>query len=307
MKLGVIGLGSIAKKAYLPVYTTTFPEHDWYFSTRNQQTLSELGDTYGIPEDGRKTDWRDLLDLVDAVFIHTPTHSHEEIARTFLEKGIPVFIDKPLTENIEETEALLTYADEQDTLLTTGFNRRFAPMVQEIKQLADKNHLILQKNQVDKTDFDVRYRVYDLMIHPLDTALYLMDEPAEVVQSEVVVKNDHFKRAWVLLKTAKGSAYVSVNNESGAKLETYEVQSPSETVILENLTDKATYTEKGVAHKKAGDWVTTLEKRGFVPMIKAFIRAVETDGLNPVSLDSARLSHKVCETIIRDFEKRAAK
>lgn len=307
MKIGVIGLGSIAKKAYLPVYTAVFPEHEWYFSTRNQQTLSDLGSTYGVPEDRQHTDWHALLDLVDAVFIHTPTDSHEEIIRAFLKKGIPVFVDKPLTENFEKTNALLEYADNQNTLLMTGFNRRFAPIVQEMKQMSDKNHLILQKNQVDKTDFEVRYRIYDLMIHPLDTALFLLDEPAEIVQSEVVVQNDQFKRAWVLLKTSQATAYVAVNNESGTKLEKYEVQSQSGTVVLENLTDKATYSEQGVTHTKAGDWVTTLEKRGFVPMIEAFIEAVKTGEENPVPLESARLSHEICETIIRDFEKSVSK
>lgn len=307
MKIGVIGLGSIAKKAYLPVYTTQFPEHDWYFSTRTKETLLENGHIYGVPGDRQFTDWHDLLDRVDAVFIHTPTNTHEEVCRAFLKKGIPVFIDKPLTENFKKTTALLDYAEKQNTLLMTGFNRRFAPMVQEMKQMTDKNHLILQKNQVDKTDFEVKYRIYDLMIHPLDTALFLLNEPAEIVQSEVVVQNDQFKRAWVLLKTSQATAYVSVNNESGTKLEKYEVQSQSGTVVLENLTDKATYTEQGVTHTKAGDWVPTLEKRGFVPMIEAFIEAVKTGGENPVPLESARLSHEICETIIQDFEKSVSK
>ncbi|SFC30171.1 virulence factor [Alkalibacterium subtropicum] len=306
MKIGVIGLGSIAKKAYLPVYTTQFPEHDWYFSTRTEEKLRDTGRTYGVPEERQFTDWQDLLDLVDAVFIHTPTDTHEEVCRAFLEKGIPVFVDKPLTEYSETTNELLDFADKQDMLLMTGFNRRFAPMVQEMKQMSDVNHLILQKNQVNKTDFDVRYRIYDLMIHPLDTALYLMDEPAEVIHAEVIVEGDQFKRASVLLKTTQATAYVAVNNESGTKLEKYEVQSQAETVVLENLTDKTTYTEKGEIHTKAGDWVPTLEKRGFIPMIKAFIEAVETGSQNPVSLESARLSHHICETIIQKYENRGS-
>ncbi|MER2063705.1 MAG: Gfo/Idh/MocA family oxidoreductase, partial [Alkalibacterium sp.] len=214
---------------------------------------------------------------------------------------------KPLTEYFEETKRLIAYANEQDTLLMTGFNRRFAPMVKEIKQLSDKNHLILQKNQVDRTDFEVRYRIYDLMIHPLDTALYLLDEPAEILESDVIVEGDQFKRAWVLLKTSQTTAYVSVNNESGTKLEKYEVQNAAGTIVLENLTDKASYTEQGVTHTKAGDWETTLEKRGFVPMIESFIEAVKTRGENPVPLESALLSHEICEAIIKDFEKRVTK
>ncbi|GEK90515.1 Gfo/Idh/MocA family protein [Alkalibacterium kapii] len=302
MKIGVIGLGNIAQKAYLPIYTARHTKHEWYFSTRTPDTLKTVGKKYGIPEDRQFTDWKNLLERVDAVFIHTPSDTHEDVCRAFLKKKIPVFVDKPLTENSEQTKALLTYADKQKTLLMTGFNRRFAPMVQEIKQLPNKNHLILQKNQSDNTDFDVRYRVYDLMIHPLDTALYLMDEPPEVIQSDIVVERGRFKRAWVMLKTSKSTAYVAINNESGAKLEVYEVQSPEATVILKNLTDKTTYNSEGAMMTKAGDWVEMLEKRGFAPMIAAFIQAVETGGENPISLKSALLTHEVCETIIQNYK-----
>lgn len=304
MKIGVVGLGSIAQKAYLPVYTTKFPEHEWYFSTRTEKTLKELGKKYGVPVDHQVTDWRDLLDVVDAVFIHTPTESHEEVCRAFLAHRIPTFVDKPLTEHGASTKALLDYAEKNKTMLMTGFNRRFAPMIQEMKQLSDKNHIISQKNQVDRSNFEVRYRIYDLMIHPLDTALYLLDEPAKVIESRVVIEKNNFVRAWVLLETSRTTAYVSINNESGTKLEKYEVQSKFGTVVLENLTDKTVHTEKGVTLSKAGDWVTTLEKRGFVPMITSFIQAVENNEKNPVSIQSALLSHEICEAISAEYERK---
>lgn len=307
MKIGVIGLGSIAQKAYLPIYTTHFPEHEWYLSTRSEEKLKDMGSKYGVPAERLYTKWQELLEIVDAVFIHTPTGTHEEMCRAFLNKRIPVFVDKPLTEKSSDTKRLLNHAAKQETMLMTGFNRRFAPMIRDMKQMSGKNHIISQKNQIDRTDFDVRYRIYDLMIHPLDTALYLLDEPAKVIRSQVVSEDGHFSRAWVMLETPDSTAYVSINNESGTKLEKYEVQSRTGTVVLENLTDKAVLTEKGATLSKAGDWVTTLEKRGFVPMIKAFIEAVETKGNNPVPLSSALQSHEICEAIIRDYETRANK
>ncbi|MDZ7834782.1 MAG: Gfo/Idh/MocA family oxidoreductase [Alkalibacterium sp.] len=230
-----------------------------FFHTESENTEG-FRKKYGVPKDRQFTDWQELLDRVDMVFVHTPTDTHEDVCRAFLKKRIPTFVDKPLTEHVESTKALLDFAAGQETLLMTGFNRRFAPMVQSMKQLPDKNHLILQKNQVDSTDFDVRYRIYDMMIHPLDTALYLLGEPAEVTASRVVKEANRFSRAWVLLETSKATAYVSVNNESGTKLEKYEVQGKSETVILENLTDKTSYKGNESISTQAGDWVTTLEK-----------------------------------------------
>jgi hypothetical protein len=42
------------------------------------------------------TDWRELLDKVDAVSIVTPTETHAEIACAFLEKGVHVLVEKPI-------------------------------------------------------------------------------------------------------------------------------------------------------------------------------------------------------------------
>lgn len=302
MKIGVIGLGSIAQKAYLPIYTTEFSQHDWYFSTRTESVLKETAQKYGLPQENLYTDWKELAEKVEAVFIHTPTHTHEEIIRYYLDKQIPVFVDKPITDNLKTTKELLKLAKEKNTLLTAGFNRRFAPMVQKLRNIPAKNILSLEKNQENNTDFSVRYRLYDMMIHPIDTAVYLVGESLSVRDSRVLTKENHFLHAWVLLENENMSVTVRINNQSGAKREVFEVQSPSKTAIVENLTDWTEYTVEGVTRKVAGDWTPTLEKRGFLPMIQAFLTAVETNGENPVSLASALASHEVCEAVVNQYE-----
>lgn len=302
MKIGVIGLGSIAQKAYLPLYTTEFPQHDWYFSTRKQEVLEETAEKYGVQKERLYTDWKDMAEEVDAVFIHTPTHTHDEIIRYYLKREIPVFVDKPITNSLSATQELLELAKEKDTLLTTGFNRRFAPMVQKLEAIPDKNILKLEKNQENNTDFSVRYRLYDMMIHPIDTALYLAGESLEVTASRVATNGEEFLHAWVLLENEQMSVSVLINNQSGAKREVFEVQSPSKTALVENLTDWSEFNSEGTTQKAAGDWVPTLEKRGFLPIVSAFIKAVETNGENPVSLVSSLASHAVCEVILKKYE-----
>lgn len=304
MKIGVIGLGTIAQKAYLPLYTTHFNEHEWHFSTRNKSTLNKLGNKYGLSSKQLHTNWEELLEIVDAVCLHTPTDTHYAILRPFIEKGIPVLVDKPLTEYYEQTKELFDLADENNTPLMLGFNRRFAPMIQKLSDLPDKNLLLVQKNQQNKTDFSVRYRIYDMMIHSIDTALYLMnDETASILYSEVVEEGGAFKRASVMLKANEQTAFVSINNEAGAKKETVEMQSIEGTYRVENLSKMTKYTNEGALTKVAGDWTETLEVRGFLPMIEAFIAMLEKKANLPVSAESALLSHKICEAIISHYEK----
>lgn len=304
MKIGVIGLGTIAQKAYLPLYTTHFAEHEWHFSTRSQEKLEELGRQYGLSPDQLHTSWKDLTEIVDAVCIHTPTHTHYEMVSYFLNHSIPVLIDKPLTEELDKTKELMKLAAEKQVPLMIGFNRRFAPKVKELADVKDANMLIVQKNQSDATDFPVRYRIFDMMIHPIDTAVFLLnDQHIDVVDSEVVEEGGQFKRAWVILKTKQMTAMVSINNESGAKRETLELQGASGTYTVEDLTDLSIYTKEGRLTQTAGDWTETLVKRGFEPMIQSFLEALKKDAAVPVSLDSALISHYICESICSKYEK----
>lgn len=299
MKIGVIGLGSIAQKAYLPVMMTEHPEIEWHLSTRNEEKLNAIGQQYRIDQTHLHTDWHELIDQkMDAVFIHTPTPTHAEIIEAMLSNNIPVLVDKPISDQLEETKAMLQLSKEQNTLLMTGFNRRFAPRVQELKAVPDKNMIYFQKNQVNQATLPARYRIYDMMIHPVDTALHMIEGPVEVIDSGIVGNADQLKRAWVILESAGAHIMVSVNAESGSRLETMEVQSPSKTIRVENLADWTEYSEEGSFSKPFGDWEPTLHKRGFAPMIKTFLEAVQANSENPVSLDSSLRSHGVCEAIL---------
>src|SRR4051812_47710267 len=78
LKIGVIGLGDIAQKAYLPVLTAQ-PGLELHLHTRTRSTLDRLGDAYRLPH--RHTTLKALLDQgLDAAFVHAPTENHVEIA-----------------------------------------------------------------------------------------------------------------------------------------------------------------------------------------------------------------------------------
>lgn len=303
MKIGVIGLGTIAQKAYLPVIMTEHQKVEWHLSTRNQEKLNEIGQKYRIPSNQLHTSWEDLLDLgLDAVFIHTPTPTHAEIIEKMIDNGIHVFVDKPISADLEETKSLIERSRKASILLTAGFNRRFAPRVKELKSVEDKNMVYFQKNQGNYTKHSSRYRIYDMMIHPVDTALHMIDEPVRIINSGLVGSDDYFKRAWVILESDSTHIMVSINAESGARLETMEVQSPTQTARVENLSEWTIYDEEKTVSRSFGDWDDTLYKRGFSSMIEAFLEAVRTNGENPVSLESSLVSHEVCETILRNAD-----
>ena len=87
----------------------------------NSRTIAEKNDCNYF------TDWRDLLDKVDAVSIVTPTETHCEIACAFLEKGVHVLVEKPIARTLEEADQMIEAAEKSGAKLMVGHLERFNP------------------------------------------------------------------------------------------------------------------------------------------------------------------------------------
>lgn len=298
MKIGIIGLGNISQKAYLPVMMAMDKEIEWHLFTRDQEKLAKIGKKYRISN--LYSSVEDLLmSGIEAVFIHTATHTHEALIRQCIEKGIHVYVDKPISENIDEVKALMDLAEEKNVLLVTGFNRRFAPMVQKVKEVPNKSMILVQKTKPNSSG-SVKYAIYDLFIHVVDTALFLLDEP--VVQKNFSIKeeNGELKTCVLHLTTEHTECIATMNYNSGANFESAEVQSPTGTHRVVNLTDYEIETAGQKQVINFGDWDQTLEKRGFDPLIRATIEGIENQK-NPVSMESSLESHRICQMIVEDY------
>lgn len=291
--IGLIGLGDIAQKAYLPFMRQIKDVH-WHLFTRNQEVLAEVAGLFG-----QKTCYKSLEELatasLDGVFIHAATKAHVEIAQLFLTKGIPVYMDKPLAESYEEVSYLYDLAKEHDTFLMTGFNRRFAPKVLAMKEQADKKRILVEKNDVNRLG-DKQFKLFDFFIHPLDTALFLCDDRPDSAYYRYHLVDGQLSQVSVTLETATATVVASMNLQAGSRREIMEVQTPVATYHLENLDDLAIYEGNQVTKDGFASWDTTLYKRGFESIIMAFLQAVKT-GENPVSPSSSLLSHYLCHQL----------
>ena len=122
---------------------------------------------------------------VDAVTIAVPTESHERIARTFLEAGIPALVEKPIARTVAEADAMIAAAARSGAALAVGHTERFNPAIAAARQvLVDPRFIEVHRLGAfpeRSLDIDV---VFDLMIHDLDIALSLV--PAEVETIEAV-------------------------------------------------------------------------------------------------------------------------
>ncbi len=126
----------------------------------------------------------ELKGLVDAVIIATPTPLHHETALHFLNEGISCLVEKPLASTVEEAEALIRAAAQNNCILQVGHIERFNPAVMEAVQHIDRPQFI-EVNRLGPYDprvADVGV-VLDLMIHDLDIVLFLVNRPVIRVEA----------------------------------------------------------------------------------------------------------------------------
>lgn len=114
----------------------------------------------------------EIFGKVDAVSIVTPTPSHFAISHEFLENGVDVLIEKPMTTTLEEADRLIALARDKSLIIQVGHLERFNPAVMALADVIDgpmfieSHRLSVFKDRA--TDVSV---VLDLMIHDIDILL----------------------------------------------------------------------------------------------------------------------------------------
>jgi predicted dehydrogenase len=129
------------------------------------------------------TDYASLLGNIDAVSIVVPTTLHHQVAKDFLNAGVHVLVEKPITVTVEEADELIAIAKEKNLILQVGHLERFNPAIlgldKEEKPLFIESHRLSPFNP-RANDVSV---VLDLMIHDIDIILALVDSEIERIDA----------------------------------------------------------------------------------------------------------------------------
>ncbi|WP_327102510.1 Gfo/Idh/MocA family protein [Nonomuraea glycinis] len=292
MRIGMIGLGDIAEKAYLPVLAAQ-PGIDLHLCTRDGGTLDRLGESYRVA--GRATSVAEVIKAdLDAAFVHAATVAHPEIVEALLSAGVHVYVDKPIADNLADCERLARMAREERRSLMVGFNRRHAPGYAELARLP--RHLVLmEKNRRENPDI-ARRVVFDDFIHVVDTLRFLAPGPVTGTRFRTRT-GDGLLEHIVLELSGDGFTAIGVmNRASGASEESCEVMGGGVKRRVVNLGDVIDYAGGEVVTRRP-DWVPVARQRGIEQICLEFLAAVRDGRL--IGADDALVSHAICEEIVR--------
>ena len=134
---------------------------------------------------GAVADPRELLGRVDAVSVVVPTRDHFDVAAMFLEAGVHVLVEKPITADEASAAKLIEIATATGALLQVGHLARFQPVTEALVRTV-RRPLYIESVRIAPfkprgTDVSV---ILDLMIHDLDLVLALTN--AELTEVDAV-------------------------------------------------------------------------------------------------------------------------
>ncbi|MEI7922626.1 MAG: Gfo/Idh/MocA family oxidoreductase [Planctomycetota bacterium] len=125
-----------------------------------------------------------IINKVDAVSIAAPTVLHHRLAKPFLERGIHVLVEKPLTADLDEASDLLGLAKRSRAILQVGHIERFNPVLGVLDKFPITPRLLASERHSSysfrSTDIGV---VHDVMIHDLDLILSCVSAPVRHVSA----------------------------------------------------------------------------------------------------------------------------
>ena len=141
----------------------------------------QIGNRHGVKY---FRDYREVIDLIDAAVVATPTSEHYSIAKDLIKQGKAVLVEKPITETVEQGEKLVQLAKEKNVILQVGHLERFNPAVEELEKIVTEPKFIevqrLGSFSARSLDIDV---ILDLMIHDLDIILALVKDEVKIIKA----------------------------------------------------------------------------------------------------------------------------
>ena len=172
-RAGVVGTGSIGKNHARILAELSGCEFSAIYDT-NIETAREMAARHGA----KACASIEFASLVDAATVATPTPTHFAIGKFLLESGRHVLVEKPITENTADAEALATLAQERGLVLQVGHIERFNPALSALEaRLAHPRFIEVSRlSPYPGRSVEIGV-VLDLMIHDLEIILHLVRSP----------------------------------------------------------------------------------------------------------------------------------
>lgn len=314
INIGFIGAGTFAQKYLLPPLKS-LPVNLKGIAALDGITATHLGEKFGF--EFATTNGQEISDSesIDTVFIATRHDSHYDLVKSCLLHNKNVYVEKPLTRKFEELKDLfktfmqLTNKKKYTKTLMVGYNRRFAPHIQSIKQALHHDHPLVMEYRINAgpvppehwtQDKDIGGgRIIGEVCHFIDLLMFLANSrPVSVTASVLPDALNLQDNVQILLQFKNGSSgtitYIAKGNKKLAK-ERLEIHQAGNSYIVDDFKVLYEHGAKAKRHK-LGSW-----DKGHKNEVVAFLDCLRNGKEPPIPPDelfyTSLTTFKVLESI----------
>jgi predicted dehydrogenase/NADPH:quinone reductase-like Zn-dependent oxidoreductase len=296
--VGVIGAGNFAKMTMLPVLKN---------SGVRLKTIADIDGVAGLHAakkfgfENTTNDYKSMLEDSDinTVFITTRHDIHAKMIIEALQAGKNTHVEKPLCLNTQQLDEIKSvYKEHKSRHLFVGFNRRFSPHAQKIKQLVSSRTAPLCMNWlINAGNIPADVWIQDLNIgggrvigegcHWIDFMSYIADASVVSVSAMMIgadsseqVKTDKMSIILSFADGSIGTLHYFANGSKSYPKETFELFCQGKVLKLDNFRKLTGYGFKGF--KKMNLWS---QDKGHNNQFKAFIKRISEGGQPLISFE----------------------
>jgi virulence factor len=300
MRVAVMGLGGIATKAYLPLLSS-WPDLELMLFSRTRETVAKFRAQYrlslGTTDAAELRSWKP-----QAAFVLTPSDTHFELCAALLQEGVDVFVEKPATLKSGETRELGRLAHEGQRVFMVGFNRRYAPLHAQARELwagRRVNLAMFTKHRESAAHPDLFSNYIDDTIHVVDLLRFYCGEGRAVRTVSEVREGKLVGATSVVALEGGGQAVVATSLEAGCWSERYALHGTGATLEVEAFSRLRLFAngEERIAADSAGSWRSSLEARGFPQQIAHFLECVASRREPRTSAEESYRTQKLLEEL----------
>ena len=209
MKIGVIGAGNWGKnlvKNFTELGVLSGVADGIAANRDNALNINNSIEIYDNHHELLKHDY-------DAVAIATPAHTHYQIAKEAMEAGCHIFIEKPMTLDAEESQAIVALGKQHHKIIMVGHLLMYQPAITFIKEYLNSNQLgqiysLHQRRSKLGRVRSVENVLWSFGVHDVAVLLYLIgDNPTDLQVSGHAGVQNH----------VEDDTYLHLNFKSGIK------------------------------------------------------------------------------------------
>ena len=302
LRVGVIGVGYVAKTNYLPILAQTEGIEFVGIMAKHYENAVRARRSFGAQQAVDSIE--KLVDLnLDCAFVLTPKQIHAEQVSFLLNHGVDTFCEKPMATTLKDAAMLTEIAEKNNRKLMIGFNRRYAPVIQAAKQALNggtPDVIIAQKNR-PQTEY---HATLENAIHMVDLMRYFCGEALDVQAISKYVDRDYETFTTAQIRFENGSAGLLIADRSAGQWEESIEMHGGNRTILVHMPESITVVDNQQRHTTeltplAMGWAKSEDKLGFTAAVQHFFDCIRQDKTPLTCAQDALQTHALLNRVLQ--------